>query len=65
MGRKEPFRNNARLVLAVTAAATLAFVAFEVLLRKSQDFSPDFLASVYAAMRRRVFVRNPPNQHDA
>jgi len=47
MGRKEPFRNNARLVLAVTAAATFAFVAFEVLLRKSRDFSPDFLASVF------------------
>jgi two-component system nitrogen regulation sensor histidine kinase NtrY len=47
MARRPPFRNNARLVLAVTAAVTVAFVAFEVLLRKSRDFSPDFLASVF------------------
>jgi two-component system nitrogen regulation sensor histidine kinase NtrY len=47
MSRRPPFRNNARLVLAVTAGVTLAFVAFEVLLRKSRDFSPDFLASVF------------------
>jgi two-component system nitrogen regulation sensor histidine kinase NtrY len=47
MAKRPPFRNNARLVLAVTAGVTVAFVAFEVLLRKSRDFSPDFLASVF------------------
>jgi two-component system, NtrC family, nitrogen regulation sensor histidine kinase NtrY len=40
------FRNNARLVLASTLGALGAFLAVEVLLRKSRDFSPDFLASV-------------------
>jgi len=39
-------RNNARLILAFTAAAAGVFLAIEVLLRKSRDFSPDFLASV-------------------
>jgi two-component system nitrogen regulation sensor histidine kinase NtrY len=46
MTTRHPFRNNARLVLAATAAALGAFLLFEVLLRKSRDFSPDFLASV-------------------
>ena len=41
-----PFRDNARLVLAATAVALLVFLMIEVLLRKSRDFSPDFLASV-------------------
>jgi two-component system nitrogen regulation sensor histidine kinase NtrY len=41
-----PFRDNARLVLATTVGVFLAFVVVEVLLRKSRDFSPDFLASV-------------------
>jgi two-component system, NtrC family, nitrogen regulation sensor histidine kinase NtrY len=40
------FRNNARLVFLVTALALGLFVGVEVLLRKSRDFSPDFLASV-------------------
>jgi two-component system nitrogen regulation sensor histidine kinase NtrY len=40
------FRNNARLVFLVTAVALGLFVGIEVLLRKSRDFSPDFLASV-------------------
>ncbi len=40
------FRNNARLVFLVTVVALGLFVGFEVLLRKSRDFSPDFLASV-------------------
>ena len=40
------FRNNARLVFLLTLGALVVFVAFEVLLRKSRDFSPDFLASV-------------------
>jgi two-component system, NtrC family, nitrogen regulation sensor histidine kinase NtrY len=43
---KEKFRNNARLVLATTGGVLAVFVALEVLLRKSRDFSPDFLASV-------------------
>lgn len=47
MEHRPPFRNNARLVLAVTAGVLFAFVAFEALLRKSRDFSPDFLASVF------------------
>jgi two-component system nitrogen regulation sensor histidine kinase NtrY len=47
MAHRPPFRNNARLVLAVTAGVLFAFVAFEALLRKSRDFSPDFLASVF------------------
>jgi two-component system nitrogen regulation sensor histidine kinase NtrY len=41
-----PFRNNARLVLASTAVALGLLLVIEVLLRKSRDFSPDFLASV-------------------
>jgi two-component system nitrogen regulation sensor histidine kinase NtrY len=44
--RRTPFRNNARLVLASTLGALAVFVFVEVLLRKSRDFSPDFLASV-------------------
>ena len=47
MAHRPKFRNNARLVLAVTAGVLFAFVAFEALLRKSRDFSPDFLASVF------------------
>ena len=43
---REQFRNNARLVLAATAGALVLLVGLEVLLRKSRDFSPDFLASV-------------------
>src|SRR5262245_3599738 len=43
---RPPFRNNARLVLAATLGALALLVAVEVLLRKSRDFSPDFLASV-------------------
>src|SRR5215470_9951110 len=46
MPRPPAFRNNARLVLLATTGAVLAFVAVQVLLRKSRDFSPDFLASV-------------------
>jgi two-component system nitrogen regulation sensor histidine kinase NtrY len=43
---RQKFRNNARLVFLVTAVALGLFVGVEVLLRKSRDFSPDFLASV-------------------
>ena len=46
MPRRTPFRNNARLVLLTTAAVGSLLVIIEVLLRKSRDFSPDFLASV-------------------
>jgi two-component system nitrogen regulation sensor histidine kinase NtrY len=40
------FRNNARLVLAVILGLLGLLTGFEILLRKSRDFSPDFLASV-------------------
>jgi two-component system, NtrC family, nitrogen regulation sensor histidine kinase NtrY len=43
---REKFQNNVRLVLIATAGALLLLVALEVLLRRSRDFSPDFLASV-------------------
>src|SRR6266496_3390926 len=43
---REKFQNNVRLVLSVGAGALLLLVALEVLLRRSRDFSPDFLASV-------------------
>ena len=46
MPSRTPFRNNARLVLASTAGVLGMLVLVEVLLRKSRDFSPDFLASV-------------------
>ena len=45
-GPRPPFRNNAPLVLLWTAAALAVFVGLQVLLRKSRDFAPDFLASV-------------------
>ncbi|HUG54704.1 MAG TPA: ATP-binding protein [Vicinamibacteria bacterium] len=43
---RTPFRNNARLVLLTTGGALGVLVLVQVLLRKSRDFSPDFLASV-------------------
>jgi len=46
MPPRTPFRNNARLVLLSAAAVLGLLVLIEVLLRKSRDFSPDFLASV-------------------
>ncbi len=46
MPTRPPFRNNARLVLLCTAAALLLLLGVQVLVRKSRDFSPDFLASV-------------------
>ncbi len=46
-GPRPAFRNNAPLVLLWTAAALAVFVILQVLLRKSRDFSPDFLASVF------------------
>ncbi|HEV7502440.1 MAG TPA: hypothetical protein VGQ33_20630, partial [Vicinamibacteria bacterium] len=41
-----PFRNNAPLVLLTTGGALGFLVLVQWLLRKSRDFSPDFLASV-------------------
>ena len=46
MPTRPPFRNNARLVLLCTVLAGLLLLAVQVLVRKSRDFSPDFLASV-------------------
>ncbi len=43
---RTPFRNNAPLVLVSLGLALGLFLAVEVALRKSRDFSPDFLASV-------------------
>ncbi len=43
---RERFKDNARLVLTVTGLALGLFLGVDVLLRKSRDFSPDFLASV-------------------
>jgi two-component system nitrogen regulation sensor histidine kinase NtrY len=45
-GPRTPFRNNARLVLLATFGALSLLVLVQLLLRKSRDFSPDFLASV-------------------
>jgi len=42
---RERFRNNARLVAAVTGGLLLVFFLSERLLRKSSDFEPRFLAS--------------------
>jgi two-component system nitrogen regulation sensor histidine kinase NtrY len=46
MPGREPFRNNARLILVATLAALAVFAGQQLLLRKSRDFAPDFLASV-------------------
>ena len=42
---RERFQNNVRLVLAVTGGLLLVFALAELLLRKSRDFQPTFLAS--------------------
>jgi two-component system nitrogen regulation sensor histidine kinase NtrY len=42
---RQRFQNNARLVFAVTGGLLLVFFLSERLLRKSNDFQPDFLAS--------------------
>jgi two-component system nitrogen regulation sensor histidine kinase NtrY len=42
---RRSFQNNARLVLAVTGGLALVFFLSERLLRKSEDFEPQFLAS--------------------
>jgi two-component system nitrogen regulation sensor histidine kinase NtrY len=42
---RERFQNNVRLVLAVTGGLLIVFLLAELLLRKSRDFQPDFLAS--------------------
>ena len=46
MPTRPPFRNNARLVLLCTVLAVALLLGVQVLVRKSRDFSPDFLASV-------------------
>ena len=42
---RERFQDNLRLVLAVTGGLLLLFLLADLLLRKSRDFQPDFLAS--------------------
>jgi two-component system, NtrC family, nitrogen regulation sensor histidine kinase NtrY len=42
---RERLQNNLRLVLGVTGGLLLVFLLVELLLRKSRDFQPDFLAS--------------------
>ncbi len=42
---RERFQNNVKLVLAVTGGLLVVFLIAELLLRKSRDFQPDFLAS--------------------
>jgi two-component system, NtrC family, nitrogen regulation sensor histidine kinase NtrY len=42
---RERFQNNVRLVLAVTGGLLVVFLLAELLLRKSRDFQPTFLAS--------------------
>ena len=42
---RERFQDNLRLVLGVTGGLLLLFLLAELLLRKSRDFQPDFLAS--------------------
>ena len=46
LSSRQPFRNNARLILLATVAALAVFAGQQILLRKSRDFAPDFLASV-------------------
>jgi two-component system nitrogen regulation sensor histidine kinase NtrY len=47
MASRTPFRNNARLVLLATLGALALFLVLDLLLRRSREFSPDFLASVF------------------
>ena len=42
---RERFQDNLRLVLGVTGGLLVLFLLAELLLRKSRDFQPDFLAS--------------------
>ena len=42
---RERLQNNARLVLAITGGLLLVFLLSALVLRKSRDFQPDFLAS--------------------
>src|SRR5687767_4545671 len=43
---RPPFRDNPRLVLALATGALVLLVGVQALVRKSGEFSPDFLASV-------------------
>jgi two-component system nitrogen regulation sensor histidine kinase NtrY len=47
MPPRTPFRNNARLVLLATLGAFALFLILDLALRRSREFSPDFLASVF------------------
>ena len=42
---RQRIQNNARLVAAITAGLLLVFLVAELVLRKSQDFQTEFLAS--------------------
>jgi two-component system nitrogen regulation sensor histidine kinase NtrY len=46
MPPRQPFRNNAPLILLATLAALAVFAGQQLLLSKSRDFAPDFVASV-------------------
>jgi two-component system, NtrC family, nitrogen regulation sensor histidine kinase NtrY len=46
MPKRRALRDNARLALIISAGVVSFLVAVELLLRRSRDFSPDFLASV-------------------
>jgi two-component system nitrogen regulation sensor histidine kinase NtrY len=46
MPDRRPFRNNSRLISLATLGALVVFAGVQLLLRKSRDFAPDFLASV-------------------
>jgi two-component system nitrogen regulation sensor histidine kinase NtrY len=47
MPSRQPFRNNARLILVATLGALGLFAGQQLLLSKSRDFAPDFLASAF------------------
>jgi two-component system nitrogen regulation sensor histidine kinase NtrY len=46
MPSRQPFRNNARLILAATVAALAVLAGQQLLLSKSRDFAPDYVASI-------------------
>ena len=46
MRSRTPFRNNARLILAIVGALLLVLGGMQLLLRESGAFTPDFLTSV-------------------
>jgi two-component system nitrogen regulation sensor histidine kinase NtrY len=42
---RQRIKNNARIVAAITAGLLLVFLVAELVLRKSEDYEPDFLSS--------------------